>query len=151
MDVNETATLMRKRTCRFRDWPVTRAAWPKVLLLSKGQCPCRVTCLRLAFGRDGPYPVWDLALSYWKQHSTGITAQAESKLVCLVWLRWRSKKAWMECFKMGHTHLGSPQALYFLLCNIWLASPLHVYVTHLLPHASNLWSRSQGAPCGFFS
>lgn len=47
-----------------------RAAWPKVLLLSRQQCPCRVTCSKLALGRNGPYYLWDLAVSPWKQQST---------------------------------------------------------------------------------
>lgn len=131
-----------------------RAAQPKVLLLSREQCPCRVTCSKLALGRNGPYPFWDLAISPWNNTVLKLAfliAQAESKLVCFVCLSWYLKKVWMECFKIGHTHLGLPQALHFLLCNIWLASPMHIYVTHLLPQASDLWSRSNGSPCSVFS
>lgn len=37
------------------------------------------------------------------------TVRAESKLLCFVHLSWCLKKAWMECFKIGHMHLGLPK------------------------------------------
>lgn len=146
--------LMKKRTWHFQDWPVTELPGPKSYYLAKSNAPAELPAYNwhlvgMVLTLLGIWP--SLTGNNTVQKLAFLPAQAESKLVCFVWLSWCLRRAWTECFKIGHTHLGLPQALYFLLCNICLASPLHVYATHLLPQASDLWSRSDGALCGVFS
>lgn len=153
MDFNQTPMLMRKRAWCLQDWPGTELPGPKSYYLVESNAPAEwpaqnwhlVGTGLTVFGMWPSLPGNNRVLKW-----SFPTAQAESELVCFVSASWRLKKVWMECFQIGHTQLGLPQALLFLLCNTgW--PHLRTYGTHWLPQASNFWSRSNGAPCSIFS